>query len=46
VPINKKSMAFRIVYQSVHKTLTDAEVQAVHSEVLKELKSKLNLEVR
>ncbi len=46
VPMNKKSLAFRIVYQSPAKTLTDDEVGKVHAEVLKELKSKLNLEVR
>lgn len=46
VPLNRKSIAFRIVYQSQNKTLTDEEVQEVHDEVLKELKTRLNLEVR
>jgi phenylalanyl-tRNA synthetase beta chain len=46
VPMNKKSMAFRITYQSPVKTLTDDEVARVHAEVLKELKARLNLEVR
>jgi phenylalanyl-tRNA synthetase beta chain len=46
VPAHRKSIAFRIVYQSKDKTLTDEEVMPVHEGVLKELKARLNLEVR
>lgn len=45
-PRYKKSMAFRIVYQSPQRTLTEPEVEAIHTQVLKELKARLNLEVR
>jgi phenylalanyl-tRNA synthetase beta chain len=46
VPMNKKSIAFRIVYQADNRTLTEDEVTKVHSEILKELKDRLNLEIR
>ena len=46
VPMHKKSITFRIVYQSPVKTLKDTEVDAVQSAILKELKARLNLEVR
>ncbi len=46
VPMNKKSLAFRIAYESAERTLTEAEVEKVHIEVLNELKNRLNLEVR
>lgn len=46
LPPNRKSVTFRIVYQSPDKTLTDPEVEKVHSIILRDLKSKFNLEVR
>jgi phenylalanyl-tRNA synthetase beta subunit len=35
--VEKKSIAFRMVYQSYEKTLTDEEVNAIHDEITKKL---------
>ncbi len=42
----KKSLAFRIIYQSPSKTLTDDEVNKIHSNILVNLKSKFGATVR
>lgn len=42
----KKSLAFRIVYQAPDRTLTDVEVEKIHSQILNELKSKFNAQIR
>ena len=42
----QKSVAFSLVYRDREKTLTDEEVSAVHTEVLKALKDNLNAVLR
>lgn len=42
----KKSMAFRIVYQSDEKTLEQEEVQTIHSGIVSELQKVLKAELR
>ncbi len=46
IPEGLKSMAFRIRYQSEDRTLTDAEVQVVHSQVITALIAELGIAVR
>ena len=46
VGFGKKSLAFNLKYRSKDKTLTDEEVQAVHSVVLEQLKDKFNATLR
>ncbi|MDA8407738.1 MAG: phenylalanine--tRNA ligase subunit beta [Deltaproteobacteria bacterium] len=46
IPEGHKSMAFRIRYQSEDRTLTDAEVQEVHSQVITALIEELGISVR
>ncbi len=46
IPDDKKSLAFSIRYRSAEKTLTDSEVDAVHSRILKNLENDLNAELR
>ena len=43
---DKKSLAFSIRYRSLEKTLTDREVNEVHSKILKRLVDNLNAELR
>ncbi|MGF7060748.1 phenylalanine--tRNA ligase subunit beta [Brassicibacter mesophilus] len=43
---SKKSVAYSITYRSIEKTLTDEEVTKVHNNILEELKSTLNAELR
>lgn len=43
---SKKSVAYSITYRSLEKTLTDEEVTKVHNNILEELKSTLNAELR
>lgn len=42
----KKSIAFNLVYRDLEKTLTDEDVQKVHSKVIDVLKEKLNAVMR
>jgi len=42
----KKSLAFRIVYQAPDRTLTDEEVEKIHKQILDNLKSKFNAQIR
>lgn len=43
---DKKSLAFRISYQSMSHTLTDAEVKKAQDKIIKALGKKLNAEIR
>ncbi len=42
----KKSMTFRVQYQADDRTLTDLEVQKIHSQILADLRAKLNAQIR
>jgi phenylalanyl-tRNA synthetase beta chain len=46
ISLGKKSIAFRIVYQAPDHTLTNDEVNKIHEQVLNQLKSKFNAQVR
>jgi len=46
VPEDKKSMAYRIVYRAVDRTLTDKEVDNAHEKITSALTEKLNIEIR
>lgn len=46
IPDDKKSLAFSIRYRSAAKTLTDSEVDAVHSAIIKSLRAELGAELR
>ena len=43
---DKKSYTFRIVYRSLEKTLTDAEVNKIHDKITEKTKSEFNALVR
>ena len=42
----RKSLAYGLFYQADDRTLTDAEVSAVHAELVERLKAELGAEVR
>ena len=46
VPSGKKSLAFRITYQSADHTLTDKEVNGVQDNILKQLERELKAALR
>jgi phenylalanyl-tRNA synthetase beta chain len=46
IPEGRKSMAFRIRYQSEDRTLTDEEVQEVHAGIVGALVSELGATMR
>lgn len=46
VPDGYKSLAFSLIYQSMEKTLTDAEVNEVHEKIQKNLSSDLGAQLR
>lgn len=46
VPETKKSVALAVVYRSLGKTLTDEEVNAVHSKILAELEQNFKASLR
>ncbi len=46
IPGGHKSMAFRLRYQSDDRTLTDEEVQGIHSEVLEALSREFGASIR
>lgn len=46
VPPGKKSMAYSLTYRSHERTLTDAEVNAIHEKLKSALKKLLNCEIR
>jgi len=46
LPPDKKSMAFRLVYQDPNKTLSDDDVNALHQKAVNQVVQKLGLSVR
>ena len=46
VPLGKKSLAYRITYQSVKKTLTALEVETAHNKITRLLSDKFGVEIR
>lgn len=46
VPAGKRSLAFRLVYRSIDRTLTDAEVDPVHQKVREALEERFQAELR
>jgi phenylalanyl-tRNA synthetase beta chain len=46
IPEDKKSLAFSIRYRSAERTLTDSEVDELHSEIIKRLQKNLDAELR
>jgi phenylalanyl-tRNA synthetase beta chain len=46
IPDNKKSLAFSIRYRASDRTLTDSEVDALHSGILRRLEENLKAELR
>jgi len=46
VPAGKKSLAYRIAYQSPAHTLTDEEVNKVQEQILKKLSQQLGATLR
>ncbi|MBI5664064.1 MAG: phenylalanine--tRNA ligase subunit beta [Nitrospirae bacterium] len=46
MPIDKKSLAFSIRYRSASRTLTDNEVDKLHSEIISRLQRNLGAELR
>lgn len=46
IPAGRKSMAYSLTYRSLERTLTDAEVNALHEKVKTGLKTKLGCEIR
>jgi phenylalanyl-tRNA synthetase beta chain len=46
IPEGKKSMAFSIAYRSRERTLTDAEVNEVHGELVTQMRAELPVEMR
>ena len=46
VPAGQKSLAYAFTYRANDKTLTDAEVNNAHAQVLETLRSQLGAELR
>jgi phenylalanyl-tRNA synthetase beta chain len=46
IPKGKKSLAFSIRYRAEDRTLTDEEVNQVHSKIIKKLEDTLKAELR
>jgi len=46
IPKGHKSLVYRLTYQSPEKTLTDTEVEIIHSKIISNLKEKLGVGVR
>jgi phenylalanyl-tRNA synthetase beta chain len=46
IPAGKKSMAYSLTYRASDRTLTDAEVNKTHDEIVAKLKTELQCEVR
>jgi len=46
IPAGKKSIAFRLIFQSDDRTLTDAEVNKIHDKLLASLRVQLGAELR
>lgn len=46
VPAGKKSLAVRVRYRSIEKTLTDEEIQGIHGKLIRTLEKNLGAEIR
>ena len=46
VPEGKKSLAIRVRYRSMDKTLTDDEISKYHGKIIQRLQNELNIELR
>lgn len=46
VPAGKKSLAIRVRYRSLEKTLTDEEIQGIHGKLIRTLEKNLGAEIR
>lgn len=46
VPAGKKSLAIRVRYRSLEKTLTDEEIQGIHGKLIRALEKNLGAEIR
>ena len=46
IPSGKKSVACRVRYQSLDRTLVDEEVNKLHEKIIEEIKGKFNAEIR
>jgi phenylalanyl-tRNA synthetase beta chain len=46
VPAGKRSLAFRLVYRAIDRTLTDDDVEPVHQKVRETLEEKFQAELR
>lgn len=46
IPEGKKSVAIRVRYRSLEKTLTDEEIQSVHGKIVRTMQKKLGAEIR
>ena len=46
IPVGKKSLTYRITYQSFDKTLTEEDVSNVHNRMLELLASDVKAELR
>lgn len=46
IPCGKKSVAYRVRYQSRERTLVDEEVNKLHEEIIKKIKDKFDAEIR
>ena len=46
VPSGQRSLAFRLIYRTCDRTLTDAEVEPVHQKVRETLVEKFNVNLR
>ena len=46
VGAGRKSLAYALLYQADDRTLTDAEVNALHGDVIERLRASLGAEVR
>jgi len=46
IPCGKKSLAFRMMFQSPYRSLTDEEVNVLFEKILSHLKNKMEIELR
>jgi phenylalanyl-tRNA synthetase beta chain len=46
IPSGKKSLAFRMLFQSQDRSLTDEEVNVLFENILSHLKNKMEIELR
>ena len=46
IPAGKKSLAYSLSYRAADRTLTDAEVNAMHAQLIAALKDALHVETR